>query len=133
MRLLRSQGEHGRAEQDSDRETGVHDDNLQWVLLVEDFEHVVGGFLALHQAELLHDGRLERGVLLGASQGDKIVGVAGVAGNGQSELMRALAGLQQSKGAIQLNGRALDHGVGAVQNERGRVADDRGARAHVQG
>jgi ribose transport system ATP-binding protein len=40
----------------------------------------------------------------------QIVGVAGVAGNGQSELMRALAGLQQSKGAIQLNGRALDHG-----------------------
>ena len=40
----------------------------------------------------------------------QIVGVAGVAGNGQSELMRALAGLQQSKGAIQLDGRALDHG-----------------------
>jgi len=40
----------------------------------------------------------------------QIVGVAGVAGNGQSELMRALAGLQQSKGAIQLNGRALSHG-----------------------
>ena len=40
----------------------------------------------------------------------QIVGVAGVAGNGQSELMRALAGLQQSKGAIQLNGRALGHG-----------------------
>ena len=40
----------------------------------------------------------------------QIVGVAGVAGNGQSELMRALAGLQQSKGAIQLNGHALDHG-----------------------
>jgi ribose transport system ATP-binding protein len=39
----------------------------------------------------------------------QIVGVAGVAGNGQSELMRALAGLQQSKGAIQLDGRALDH------------------------
>src|SRR6202042_1379524 len=39
----------------------------------------------------------------------QILGVAGVAGNGQSELMRALAGLQQSKGAIQLNGRALDH------------------------
>ena len=40
----------------------------------------------------------------------QIVGVAGVAGNGQSELMRALAGLLQSKGAIQLNGRALDQG-----------------------
>jgi ribose transport system ATP-binding protein len=38
----------------------------------------------------------------------QIIGVAGVAGNGQSELMRALAGLQQSKGAISLNGRPLD-------------------------
>ena len=39
----------------------------------------------------------------------QIIGVAGVAGNGQSELMRALAGLQKSKGAIRLNGRPLDH------------------------
>jgi ribose transport system ATP-binding protein len=39
----------------------------------------------------------------------QIIGVAGVAGNGQSELMRALAGLQKSKGAIRLKGRTLDH------------------------
>jgi ribose transport system ATP-binding protein len=39
----------------------------------------------------------------------QIIGVAGVTGNGQSELMRALAGLQQSKGAIHLNGRRLNH------------------------
>ena len=39
----------------------------------------------------------------------QIIGVAGVAGNGQSELMRALAGLQQSKGTVHLNGRPLDH------------------------
>jgi ribose transport system ATP-binding protein len=38
----------------------------------------------------------------------QIIGVAGVAGNGQSELMRALAGLQKSKGSVRLNGRALD-------------------------
>src|SRR5271163_3617224 len=37
----------------------------------------------------------------------QIIGVAGVAGNGQAELMRALAGLQKSKGAILLNGRTL--------------------------
>ncbi len=36
----------------------------------------------------------------------QIVGVAGVAGNGQSELMRALAGLQPSEGAISLQGDA---------------------------
>ena len=38
----------------------------------------------------------------------QILGVAGVAGNGQSELMRALAGLQKSRGAIRLNGRPLE-------------------------
>ena len=38
----------------------------------------------------------------------QIIGVAGVAGNGQSELMRALAGLQRSKGSVRLKGRALD-------------------------
>ena len=39
----------------------------------------------------------------------QIIGVAGVAGNGQSELMRALAGLQKSKGSVHLNGRSLNH------------------------
>jgi len=39
----------------------------------------------------------------------QIIGVAGVAGNGQSELMRALAGLQRSRGTVQLKGRMLDH------------------------
>ncbi|MGH7117726.1 MAG: ATP-binding cassette domain-containing protein [Acetobacteraceae bacterium] len=37
----------------------------------------------------------------------QIVGVAGVEGNGQSELMRALAGLQPCEGAISLHGRSL--------------------------
>jgi ribose transport system ATP-binding protein len=39
----------------------------------------------------------------------QILGVAGVAGNGQSELMRALAGLEPSGGAVRLGGRALTH------------------------
>ena len=43
-----------------------------------------------------------------ASPGE-IVGVAGVAGNGQSELMRALAGLEPSVGEIAIAGRALTH------------------------
>ncbi len=38
----------------------------------------------------------------------QIVGVAGVEGNGQSELMRALAGLQPSEGAISFRGRAVN-------------------------
>lgn len=37
----------------------------------------------------------------------QIIGVAGVAGNGQSELMRALAGLQTAHGSIMLTGEAL--------------------------
>jgi ribose transport system ATP-binding protein len=53
-------------------------------------------------------GRKFTDVSFGVSRG-QIIGVAGVAGNGQCELMRALAGLQKSKGAIRLNGRRLDH------------------------
>src|SRR5579872_4305073 len=41
-----------------------------------------------------------------AAQG-QIIGVAGVVGNGQSELMRALAGLQPSEGGISLHGRSV--------------------------
>jgi ribose transport system ATP-binding protein len=37
----------------------------------------------------------------------EIIGVAGVEGNGQAELMRALAGLQPSEGEVLLNGRLL--------------------------
>jgi ribose transport system ATP-binding protein len=37
----------------------------------------------------------------------QIIGVAGVAGNGQSELLRALAGLQHSHGAVTLRGKSL--------------------------
>ncbi|MBI1169980.1 ATP-binding cassette domain-containing protein [bacterium] len=37
----------------------------------------------------------------------QILGVAGVAGNGQAELMRALAGLQRCKGEVRLSGRPV--------------------------
>ncbi|SEO39058.1 ribose transport system ATP-binding protein [Salinihabitans flavidus] len=39
----------------------------------------------------------------------KIIGVAGVEGNGQSELMRAIAGLQPSEGRLELKGQALSY------------------------
>ena len=51
-------------------------------------------------------GRNFRDVSFEVSRG-QIIGVAGVAGNGQSELMRALAGLQPSDGEVRLGGRAL--------------------------
>jgi ribose transport system ATP-binding protein len=47
-----------------------------------------------------------RDISFDAAQG-QIVGVAGVEGNGQSQLMRALAGLQPSEGSITLQGRSL--------------------------
>jgi ribose transport system ATP-binding protein len=57
----------------------------------------------------------------------QIIGVAGVAGNGQSELMRALAGLQQSRGTIRLNGRKLDHN--GLLREAAFMPSDR----HIEG
>ena len=56
-------------------------------------------------------GRGFRDVSFEVARG-QIVGVAGVEGNGQSELMRALAGLQSSEGAINLQGRSSE-GEGA--------------------
>jgi ABC-type sugar transport system ATPase subunit/ribose/xylose/arabinose/galactoside ABC-type transport system permease subunit len=53
-------------------------------------------------------GQKFRNVSFEVSPG-QIIGVAGVAGNGQSELMRALAGLQPFEGAVCLGGRSLTH------------------------
>ena len=39
----------------------------------------------------------------------EIIGIAGVAGNGQTELMRALAGLQPLQGEVFLDGQSLSH------------------------
>ncbi len=51
-------------------------------------------------------GRGFRGVGFEARRG-QIIGIAGVDGNGQAELMRSLAGLQSSDGDIALNGKPL--------------------------
>jgi len=47
-------------------------------------------------------------VSFGARKGE-IVGVAGVAGNGQPQLLRALAGLDRASGSVNIDGRALSH------------------------
>ncbi len=39
----------------------------------------------------------------------QIIGIAGVAGNGQPELMKALAGLTQTQGTVSLRGKSLNH------------------------
>ncbi|MBV8796499.1 MAG: ATP-binding cassette domain-containing protein [Hyphomicrobiales bacterium] len=51
-------------------------------------------------------GQKFKNVSFGVTPG-QILGVAGVAGNGQSELMRALAGLEPSEGTVRLGGRPL--------------------------
>jgi len=48
-----------------------------------------------------------RGVTLTAHQGE-ILGLAGIDGNGQQDVIRGLAGLQPSRGAVRLRGAALD-------------------------
>ncbi len=51
-------------------------------------------------------GRTFRDVNIAVGRG-QIVGIAGVEGNGQSGVMRALAGLEQWQGEVVLNGRSL--------------------------
>jgi ribose transport system ATP-binding protein len=46
-------------------------------------------------------------VSLSANKGE-IIGIAGVVGNGQSQLLRAIAGLDKFSGAIEINGEAIN-------------------------
>ncbi len=57
----------------------------------------------------------------------QIIGVAGVAGNGQSELMKALAGLHPSQGTISLRGTTLSHAE--LRREAALMPSDR----HTEG
>ena len=57
----------------------------------------------------------------------EIIGIAGVEGNGQSEVMRALAGLQPADGAIHLSGRSLS------QRDLAREAAFMPADRHAEG
>lgn len=57
----------------------------------------------------------------------QIVGIAGVAGNGQPELMRVLAGLEPAEGSIVLRGRSID------QRQLLRAAAFMPSDRHVEG
>jgi ribose transport system ATP-binding protein len=61
----------------------------------------------------------------------QILGVAGVAGNGQSELMRALAGLLPWRGKVLLNGVALDDA--AILHKAAFMPSDRHAEGLAAG
>jgi ribose transport system ATP-binding protein len=71
-------------------------------------------------------GKKFRNVSFDVRRGE-IIGVAGVEGNGQAELMRALAGLQPSDGEVRLNGRVLKSR--ALQREAAFMPSDR----HTEG
>lgn len=57
----------------------------------------------------------------------QIIGVAGVEGNGQADLMRALAGLQSITGEVNLNGRAI--GASELKSHAAYMPSDR----HTEG
>lgn len=71
-----------------------------------------------------------KGIDLNVRAGE-ILGIAGVAGNGQSELLEVLGGFQTATGIIELNGNSLDltgkHSDGQSRRERGiaHVPEDR--------
>jgi simple sugar transport system ATP-binding protein len=61
----------------------------------------------------------------------EILGIAGVAGNGQSELLEVLGGIQTARGKVRMNGEAIDltgrHADGQSRRARGiaHVPEDR--------
>jgi general nucleoside transport system ATP-binding protein len=71
-----------------------------------------------------------KGVSLNVRAGE-IVGIAGVAGNGQSELLEVLGGFAHGTGAVKMNGKALDltgrHSDGQTRRHDGisHVPEDR--------
>jgi len=64
----------------------------------------------------------------------EIVGIAGVAGNGQSELLEALSGIRQAQaGSIRLRGRHLGDAADCRRKKLGHVPEDRLRMGLVRG
>ncbi len=88
--------------------------------------------LEVEDLRVLDDKGVERlkGVSLSVRAGE-ILGIAGVAGNGQSELLEVLGGIANGKGKIRLNGTPLDltgrHSDGQTRRRDGiaHVPEDR--------
>ncbi|MEM6786999.1 MAG: ATP-binding cassette domain-containing protein [Myxococcota bacterium] len=81
------------------------------------------GLAVVEATALRPDGRRGLDRLSCRVRAGEIVGIAGVEGNGQTELARALAGLMPlASGWVELRGKRLDHGTGdparAVQRRR---------------
>ncbi|MEP0156220.1 ABC transporter ATP-binding protein [Pseudophaeobacter sp.] len=76
--------------------------------------------LEIEQLRIVDGAGVERlkGIDLTVHAGE-ILGIAGVAGNGQSELMEVLGGMRSGEGSIRLNGAALPlHGAGSDARAR---------------
>ena len=79
--------------------------------------------LEVENLRVVDDAGVERvkGINLTVRAGE-ILGIAGVAGNGQSELLQVLGGMQHGSGTIRVNGQALDL--------TGRSSDGQSRRSH---
>ena len=88
--------------------------------------------LDIQDLRVRDDDGVERlkGIDLNVRQGE-ILGIAGVAGNGQSELLEVLGGYRMATGRIELNGQEIDltgkHSDGKTRRKRGiaHVPEDR--------
>ncbi|MEL7026639.1 MAG: ABC transporter ATP-binding protein, partial [Pseudomonadota bacterium] len=88
--------------------------------------------LEIENLRVVDDAGVERvkGVSLHVAAGE-IVGIAGVAGNGQTELLEVLGGITKGTGTIRLNGDEIDisgrHADGRTRRARGiaHVPEDR--------
>ncbi|SEO10594.1 nucleoside ABC transporter ATP-binding protein [Gemmobacter aquatilis] len=79
--------------------------------------------LEVENLRVVDDQKVERlrGISLTVRAGE-ILGIAGVAGNGQSELLEVLGGIAKGSGTIRLNGKELDL-TGKFSDGRSRRAD----------
>ncbi len=88
--------------------------------------------LEVENLRVVDDRKVERlrGISLNVRAGE-ILGIAGVAGNGQSELLEVLGGISPATGRVRLNGAEIDltgkHSDGRTRRERGisHVPEDR--------
>ncbi|MDO9526608.1 MAG: ABC transporter ATP-binding protein [Gemmobacter sp.] len=88
--------------------------------------------LEVENLRVVDDNKVERlrGISLQVRAGE-ILGIAGVAGNGQSELLQVLGGISNGTGIVRLNGESLDvtgkHSDGQTRRAKGiaHVPEDR--------
>jgi len=106
------------------------------VLLEVDKAPAEPGEVVLVVEDLVVAGRGGRPAVRGVSfelRSGEVLGIAGVEGNGQTELVEALAGLRPARGRVRLAGADVTAAPVAARNDRGlaHVPEDRHARGLV--